>query len=181
MVNIVTYEPAWRQAFAVEAARIRSRFGNRALRIDHVGSTSVPGLAAKPVIDIQVSLLSLEPRNELVENMAQLCYVHVDLGAFDLVYPFFSKPSVWPCTHHVHCCVAGSEEESKHLAFRDYLRLNPSTAAEYERLKIDLAAFHEGTTLESQESYSLSKSRFVSSVLVKALQQGLPLRGASDG
>lgn len=181
MVTIVKYEPGWRQAFAVEAARIRSRLGDRALRIDHVGSTSVPGLAAKPVIDIQVSVRSLEPRGAWIDEMAELGYVHVDLGAFDLVYPFFSKPSVWPCTHHVHLCIAGSEEERKHLAFRDYLRLHPSAAAEYEQLKVDLAASHEGTTLESQENYSLSKSPFVSSVLVAALQQGLPLPSASDG
>jgi GrpB-like predicted nucleotidyltransferase (UPF0157 family) len=181
MVSIVKHDPVWRQAFAAEAAHIRSRLGDRALRIDHVGSTSVPGLAAKPVIDIQVSLPSLEPRGTLVAEMAELGYLHLNLGAFDGVYPFFTKPSIWPCTHHVHLCVAGSQEERNHLAFRDYLRLNPFTAAEYERLKTNLAALHEGTTLESQEEYSLSKSQFVSSVLARALHQGLPVAAPSDG
>jgi GrpB-like predicted nucleotidyltransferase (UPF0157 family) len=181
MVTIVEYEPIWRQAFAAEASRIRARFSSRAIRIDHVGSTSVPGLAAKPVIDIQVSLPSLEPRDVLIEELAKLGYLHVDLGAFDLVYPFFTKPSVWPCTHHVHLCVAGSQVERDHLAFRDYLRLNPRTAADYERLKFRLAAMHEGTTLASQEAYSLSKSDLVRSVLGQALEQGLPVLGPSDG
>lgn len=181
MVTIVKYVPAWRQAFAAEAGRIRAQFGARAVRIDHVGSTSVPGLAAKPVIDIQVSLLSLEPRTALVDELFSLGYVHVDLGAFDIVYPFFTKPSIWPCSHHLHLCVAGSPEERNHLAFRDYLRLNPYAAADYERLKRQLAAVHDGTTLASQEAYSLSKSQFVGSVLVQALRQGLPVLGPSDG
>jgi GrpB-like predicted nucleotidyltransferase (UPF0157 family) len=180
MVILVQYQPVWQQAFTTEAANIRARLGSRALRIDHVGSTSVPGLAARPVIDIQVSLASLEPREILVEELAELGYVHVHLGAFDVVYPFFTRPGIWPCTHHVHLCIAGSEEERNHLAFRDYLRANASIAAEYERLKADLAASHDGTTLESQEKYSLSKSEFVSSVVARALQRGLPVRGPSD-
>lgn len=181
MIAIIKYDPAWQHAFTTEAAHIRSRLGDRALRIDHVGSTSVPGLAAKPVIDIQVSLSSLEPRDPLEEELAELGYMHVDLGAFDRAYPFFTKPSIWPCTHHVHLCVAGSQQERNHLAFRDYLRLKPATAAEYERLKVDLAASHEGSTLESQEKYSLSKSWFVNAVLAEALKHGLPLATPSDG
>lgn len=149
MVTIVNYDPAWSQDFAAEASLIRAQFGPRAVRIDHVGSTSVPGLAAKPVIDIQLSVASLEPRTALVTELATLGYTHVDLGAFDRVYPFFTKPNVWPCTHHVHVCVSGSQEERTHLAFRDYLRLNSSIAAAYEHLKLQLAAAHEGTTLES--------------------------------
>jgi len=168
MVSIVPYDPSWPHAFATEADRIRVRLGSLALRIDHVGSTAVPGLSAKPVIDIQVSLATLEPRQALTAAMADLGYLHVDLGAFDHVYPFYTKPHIWPCTHHVHLCVAGSDEERNHLAFRDHLRLNPSSAAKYEALKVSLAAQHEGRTLESQEAYSLAKSSFVHAALTKA-------------
>jgi GrpB-like predicted nucleotidyltransferase (UPF0157 family) len=164
MVTIVEHDPSWPESFALKAQLIRSRLQHRALRIDHVGSTSVPGLAAKPVIDLQVSLASLEPRARLVEDFVALGYVHVDLGAFDRVYPFFTKPAVWPATHHVHLCVAGSAEERNHLAFRDHLRLNPTVAAEYAHLKAELARLHEGITLASQEQYSLAKSHFVSTV-----------------
>ena len=181
MVTLAKHDPAWHQAFKTEAARIRSRLGTHAVRIDHVGSTAVPGLIAKPVIDLQVSLDSLEPRRLWEQAMSELGYQHVDLGAFDQVYPFFTKPGVWPCTHHVHLCVAGSQQESDHLAFRDYLRLNPSAAAEYGRLKLDLAAKYEGTTLESQEQYSLSKTSFVVSVLTLASRRGLPIVAPSDG
>jgi GrpB-like predicted nucleotidyltransferase (UPF0157 family) len=81
------------------------------------------------VIDIQISLPSLDPRESLAKDLAELGYLHVDLGAFDRVYPFFTKPGLWPCTHRVHLCVAGSQEERHHLAFRDFLRLNPATAS----------------------------------------------------
>ena len=181
MVTLNKHELGWRQAFVNEAANIRSRLGNRALRVDHVGSTSIRGLAAKPVIDIQVSLASLEPRPSLLEELAALGYKHVNLGRFDSIYPFFAKPGVWPCTHHVHLCVVGSQQERDHLAFRDYLRLNSLAAAEYEQLKLELAAQHEGTTLESQERYSLSKSAFIMSVLASASLQGLPSLASSDG
>lgn len=181
MIEIVPYQPAWREVFAGEAKLLRCQFGRRAIRIDHVGSTSVPGLAAKAVIDIQVSFASLEPRATLLAEMAALGYLHVDLGEFDQVYPFFTKPGIWPSTHHVHLCVAGSKEERHHLAFRDYLRLRSDVAADYAQLKSALAGLHDGETLESQERYSLAKSKFVAAALAEALRLGLPSPSQSDG
>ena len=87
------------------------------------------------------------------------------------MYPFFKKPAEWPSTHHVHLCVAGSEQERDHLAFRDFLRRNPAVAAQYAALKRELAAAHDGLTLESQERYSLSKTEFVRSVLARAFAE----------
>ena len=81
----------------------------------------MPGLAAKPVIDIQVSVASLVPHGRYVDTMATLGYRHVALGDFDLVYPFFHRPAEFPGTHHVHLCDAGGEQEWKHLAFRNSL------------------------------------------------------------
>jgi GrpB-like predicted nucleotidyltransferase (UPF0157 family) len=104
--------------------------------------------------------------------MHSLGYTHFDLGAFDLVYPFFKKPETWPSTHHVHLCVAGSAEEHSHLAFRDYLRAHPQVAAEYQSLKHRLATVYDGTTLQSQESYSLAKSSFVNEVLERSFAEG---------
>ena len=168
MINIAPYDPAWPSRFAAEAERIRHAFGDLALRIEHVGSTSVPGLAAKPIVDIQVSVRSLEPRDFYHTRLADLGYTHFPLGAFDLVYPFFKRPAGWPSTHHAHLCVAGSRQEREHLAFRDYLRRNPAVAAEYVALKRKLASAHDGLTMESQERYSLSKTEFVSKVLGRA-------------
>jgi GrpB-like predicted nucleotidyltransferase (UPF0157 family) len=172
MIVIREYDANWPVLFAEEAHRLRTAFGPAALRIEHVGSTSVPGLAAKPVIDIQVSVASVVPHGRYVETMATLGYRHVALGDFDLVYPFFHKPTEWPSTHHVHLCEAGGEQEWKHLAFRDYLRAHPQVAREYEALKRDLARTHGEDTLKSSETYSLAKSGFVANVLRVAMAGG---------
>ena len=165
MIVISEYDAKWPVLFEEEAHRLRTAFGSVALRIEHVGSTSVPGLAAKPVIDIQVSVASLVPHGRYVDTMATLGYRHVALS-FDLVYPFFyGPPAEWPGTHHVHLCDAGGEQEWKHLAFRDYLRAHPRVAREYEALKRELARVHDEETLQSSQAYTRSKSEFVANVL----------------
>lgn len=165
MIVIHPYSDEWPALFEAEARSLANVLGGLALRIEHVGSTAVPGLAAKPVIDIQVSVPSLEPRPVLHSALGRLGYHHVDLGDFDKVYPFFAKPRDWPSTHHVHLCVVASEQERRHLAFRDALRARPDLAREYEALKHHLASLHDAATLEARESYSLAKTDFVERVL----------------
>ena len=99
------------------------------------------------------------------------------LGDFDSVYPFFQKPADWPCTHHVHLCANGSEQEARHLAFRNHLRAHPETARQYVELKHSLAAQHRGATQESRENYSLAKSGFVEAVLQKAMREEVARSG----
>ena len=172
MIVISDYDAKWPVLFEEEAHRLRTAFGSVALRIEHVGSTSVPGLAAKPVIDIQVSVASLVPHGRYVDTMATLGYRHVALGDFDLVYPFFHRPAEFPGTHHVHLCDAGGEQEWQHLAFRNYLRSHARVAREYEALKRELARAHDGETLQSGQVYSLAKSEFVANVLRAAMASG---------
>lgn len=176
MIEIVPYDPAWPTHFEAEAARFRAAFGELALRIDHVGSTAVPGLAAKAVIDIQVSVASLGSPERFLPPLTQLGYHHVPMGDFDLVYPWFVKPRDWPSTHHVHLCVQGEEQERRHLAFREHLRGHPELAADYLALKRTLAAAHHGSTLESRERYSLAKTEFVEAVLAGVLAASAPLK-----
>jgi GrpB-like predicted nucleotidyltransferase (UPF0157 family) len=171
MVVISAYDTNWPFLFEQEASRLSLAFGLSALRIEHVGSTAVPGLAAKPVIDIQVSVPSLAPHGRYVGVMATLGYRHVNLGDFDLAYPFFHKPVEWPSTHHVHLCEADGEQERKHLVFRNYLRMRPSVAAKYEVLKRELARTHDADTAQAMEAYSLAKSEFVCAVL-RAAEMG---------
>jgi GrpB-like predicted nucleotidyltransferase (UPF0157 family) len=168
-IRIVPYDSSWPREFDVEARRISAAFGCWAVRVEHVGSTAVPGLDAKPIIDIQVSVPWLQVRERFSEPLLRMGYTHVPLGDFDRVYPFFCRPSTWPSTHHVHVCEVGSEQEASHLAFRDYLREDPKIAAEYVVLKRRLAQLHDGATIESRERYSLAKSEFVASVLARAL------------
>ena len=168
MIRITPYDESWPVAYEYEAKSIRTALGTRAIRIEHVGSTSISGLAAKPVIDIQISVASLEPIDAYINALARLDYRFVSLGEFDLIYPFFAKPGQWPSTHHIHVCLAGGEQERKHIAFRDYLRQNPEVVADYAALKQRLAVDYDGTTLESIERYSLAKTQFVNTVLAKA-------------
>ena len=172
MIRIVPYNVAWPEHFSAEAASIGETLGRLAKRVEHVGSTAVPGLAAKPVIDIQVSVATLEPLTTYDQPLARIGYSHVPLGDFDVVYPLFQKPANWPTTHHIHLCVIGSEQERRHLAFRDYMRDHPAVCAEYVELKQKLALANHGFTLESREQYSLSKTEFVTAVLERAFADG---------
>jgi len=179
-ITLVAHRKEWSKAFASEAALIRRAMGEAALRLEHVGSTAVPGLVAKPVIDIQISVRRLQPLESHSDALAKAGYSHVWLPPPDDVsiepandvYPFFQKPSTWPSTHHVHLCVEGSRQERDHIVFRDYLRDHPGTAAAYVELKRRLAAEHVGDTLESRERYSLGKSAFVAAAIRAALSAG---------
>src|SRR5690242_10267094 len=123
MIEIVPYDPTWPAAFEAERKRIAESLGALALRIEHNGSTAVPGLAAKPVIDIQVSVARLRPIEQYRPALEQLGYQHLP-HPDDAFAPFFYRPAEWPHTHHVHVVEAGSAEEERTLAFRDFLRAN---------------------------------------------------------
>jgi GrpB-like predicted nucleotidyltransferase (UPF0157 family) len=174
-IDLVAYRESWVEDYAVEARRIKSIAGDMAWRIDHVGSTAVPGLMAKPVIDIQVTVPALTPIEPLRELLGLLGYHFVPLGDFDKVYPFFTRPLQWPSTHHVHLCEPGSAVERNHRVFRDYLSSHPPLARQYEVLKLQLAAQHHGRDLASRECYSLGKTEFVHRVLRLAEIEALEL------
>ena len=169
MIEIVPYDPRWPRAFEAERGRIQAAFGSRAIRIDHNGSTAVPGLSAKPVIDIQVSVETLHPVDAHAALLVALGYFHGP-HADDDPCPFFHRPATWPHTHHVHLVEAGGDEERRTLAFRDYLRAHPETAREYEALKRRLAIEHRGLDTSSREAYAIAKTGFVERILALALQ-----------
>ena len=159
-IAIVPYDPAWPLEFARERDRLQAALGDLALRIEHNGSTAVPGLAAKPVIDIQISVAHLEPLAAYAGPLARLGYVHL-ASADDDRCPFFHRPAEWPHTHHVHVVEAGGVEECQTLAFRDYLRAHADAAREYEALKRALAAEFGGAEPAAREAYANAKSEFV--------------------
>jgi GrpB-like predicted nucleotidyltransferase (UPF0157 family) len=147
--------------------------GGLALRVDHHGSTSVPGLAAKPVIDIQVSVAALRPIAAYGDRLRELGYVHVP-HQDDSLCPFFHRPARWPHSHHVHVVEAGGPEERRTLAFRDWLRDHAETAREYEALKRALIERAAGSDFESREAYARSKTEFIERVIALALAAGYP-------
>jgi GrpB-like predicted nucleotidyltransferase (UPF0157 family) len=171
--RLVPYDPAWPAAFEAEAARIRRVLGAMALRIDHNGSTSIAGLAAKPVIDIQISVASLQPIAAYGEPLAALGYVHVP-HPDDRFCPFFHRPLRWPHTHHIHVVEAGGAEERRTLAFRDYLRDDADTARQYEQLKQDLVRRIGLNDDASREAYAAAKTEFIERVIALAFAGGYP-------
>lgn len=173
MIELVPYDPAWPTRFLEEAGRLRDVSGPQALRIEHVGSTSIPGIAAKPVIDVQITVASLQPLSVWAARLARLGYVH-HASADDAAYPFFHRPATWPHTHHVHLCEGGSAIGRATLALRDYLRDRPELRDAYEREKRRLAVVHRGTTVEQRESYALGKSPFLGPLIEQALLLGYP-------
>ncbi len=165
---VVAYDPRWPHEFEAERARIGHALGALALRIDHNGSTAVPGLAAKPIIDIQISVARLDSIAMYAEPLAPLGYVHMP-HRDDAVCPFFHRPAHWPYTHHVHLVEVGGDEERRTLAFRDYLREHEPVAREYETLKRALAREFGEHDPASREAYANAKGAFIARVLSLAL------------
>lgn len=174
-IEIVPYDSGWPREFDVERERIAAALGSVALRIDHNGSTSVPGLAAKPVIDIQISVRRLQLMEDYSPGLVGLGYVHVP-HPDDAFCVFFHRPSNWPHTHHVHVVQSGGDEERRTLAFRDYLREHSSVVRQYEDLKRSLAAQHNAADFRSQQEYADAKGAFIEDVIQRALAAGYPRR-----
>ena len=172
-MQIVSYDPHWPQEFEAERQNIADALGGIAVRIDHHGSTAVPGLDAKPIIDIQISVESLQPIEGYSVPLAEIGYLHVP-HSDDSFCPFFHRPADWPHSHHVHVVQAGGEEERRTLAFRDFLREHAETAREYAQLKRRLGAQTDATDPSAREAYANAKSGFVDRVVQLALSMGYP-------
>jgi GrpB-like predicted nucleotidyltransferase (UPF0157 family) len=172
-IEIVPYDPRWPAAFQAEAVRIREALGKIARRIDHHGSTSVPGLAAKPVIDIQVSVAEIVPLDLYRLPLASIGYVHFP-HPDDSFCPFFHRPRTWPHSYHIHVVRAGGLEERRTLAFRDYLRDRPEIARQYADLKTGLALQFSADTEQSRQAYADAKTAFIERICAAALEEGYP-------
>jgi GrpB-like predicted nucleotidyltransferase (UPF0157 family) len=132
-VEIVDYDPAWRVEFAAIGTALRKALGDVALRIDHIGSTSVPGLAAKPVIDVQISVRSLEPVAAYKAPLERLGLTHRANNP-ELTKRYFREAPGGRRTH-IHVRELGSFSQQLPLLFRDYLRARPAVAAGFAQEK----------------------------------------------
>ena len=167
-VEIVDYDPRWPDLFAAEASLLRNVLPSDAfIAIEHAGSTAIPGVAAKPIIDIFVAVPSIaDAKRTLIEPIRAIGYVYWE----DNPNPermFFCKgmpPFGARRTHHVHLCEPSSEHWSRPLLFRDYLRQHPDQARAYVALKHDLAERFR----DDREGYTAAKEAFVLDIVVKA-------------
>jgi len=161
-VIVVDYDPLWPQAFELLRARLAGALGDLAVAIEHVGSTAVPGLAAKPVIDIDVVLRSETDLPAAGSALATLGYDFIgDLGIAGR--EAFRAPAGEP-EHNLYVCAAGATELQRHLTFRDVLRAEPELAREYAELKRALAERYR----DDRDTYTEGKTPFVTRVLMNA-------------
>lgn len=162
-VEISEHSVDWGKAFAKEAQAIRDRLQNLSFFIDHVGSTSVPGLSAKPIIDILISLQDWVVSGEVVKFIQELGYQvrekDLDTPRYFLVN--YSSPD--SIGYHIHICKPQSTWEQDMINFRDELCMNDKLACNYARLKEDLARIHKNDV----DSYALGKKEFIEKALKK--------------
>ena len=168
-VVVVEYDEEWPAAFERVRRVVAEALGEIAVGIEHVGSTSVPGLAAKPIIDIDVIVRSAAEVQVAIERLAAIGYVHHgDLGIAGR--EAFRHPRVGPDgepmpEQHLYVCQADGEEVRRHLAFRDYLRRHAEAKERYAEVKREGARLHA----EDRDAYQEYKSALVSELLAEAL------------
>ncbi len=154
-VVVTEYDPDWPARFEAEAEGLARVFGPQAIGIMHIGSTSVPGLAAKPVIDIMPVVRDITAVDSLNAAMERLGYEA--MGEYGIAGRRYFRKGATARRYHVHVYEAGSAEALRHLAFRDFLRAHGDIARRYGALKAELAACFSGDI----EAYMDGKDPFI--------------------
>lgn len=154
-IIVVSYDPGWRDEFALLGGSLRKALGDVALRIDHIGSTAIPGMPAKPVIDIQISVAGLEPAEPYRKPLEALGFAWRHANP-DLTKRYFRERPGDRRTH-IHVRRAGTLAEQLSLLFRDYLRVNNEDARRYSALKVRLAEQYRG----DRQGYVNAKSPLI--------------------
>jgi GrpB-like predicted nucleotidyltransferase (UPF0157 family) len=158
-VIILDYDPNWPGLFQSLRKRIADALGDMAAAIEHVGSTAVPNLPAKPIIDIDVLLIFETMLPAAIERLATLGYIHRGNLGIPEREAFFAPPNDLP--HHLYVCPPSSAEFRRHIAFRDYLRAHSKDAKAYGDLKIALAERFR----EDRSAYNRAKGDFVAETI----------------
>lgn len=158
-IVVVEYATSWPERFKEHRARIAQALGPAALRIEHIGSTAVQGLVAKPIIDIQLSVVDVEDEATYIPPLEEAGYNlrvrepgHRMLRVFDEA--------------HVHLCSGGSDWERRHILFRDWLRRDEGDRELYARVKRELA----GRDWETMNDYADAKARVIAEIMSRAEQ-----------
>lgn len=172
-IEISTYDEKWVKYFLLLEDVLKNTLGDLIIRIEHVGSTSVIGLGAKPILDIDVVIEDYSVFSTIIKGLEKIGYYHQEKWSFegreafgrkDTLVPWDGKNTNW-IDHHLYVCNKDSKELAKHLAFRNYLRNNPVAVAEYEHLKRDLAK-----RAIDRATYSEGKTKFVNKIFEKMMK-----------
>lgn len=167
IIEVVVYDQNWPRLFDEEAMKVKQALGNNCIEIHHIGSTSVPGLAAKPVIDmIPVVKDILEVNTQALEDLG-----YIARGEFGMPFRRFFHKGEPERSHHLHIWEEGNPEIEKHLMFRDYLIAHPGEAKRYEKLKQELAEQHS----HDRFAYTSAKHDLIQDMIKKSGFEGLTL------
>jgi GrpB-like predicted nucleotidyltransferase (UPF0157 family) len=162
---IEQYDPAWPDCFETHRRRISEALGVVARRVDHVGSSAVPGLAAKPIVDIQVSVPDVEDEASYLDPLVSVDY---QLRVREQGHRMFRTAAF---DVHVHVCDAGSDWERRHLLLRDWLRRSAADHEAYGNLKLRL----QQEDWETMNHYADAKSGLIAEMTVRAEQWALSI------
>ncbi len=156
-IVVLPYDPEWALQFEAEREMILSAFDDLRAEIEHIGSTAVVGLAAKPIIDIAIIVESAEDALRAITPLVRLgytCYGEAEIPG----RVYFDRREYEPC--HIHLYVRGNPELERHLIFRDYLRAHPETAQQYAELKCALAEKYRN----DRPAYTEAKTEFIRNI-----------------
>lgn len=170
-VIIVDYNPQWPQMYEQEKARIQDVIGEYLIDIQHVGSTSIAGLSAKPIIDIMAVVRDISLVEQCVKSLEALDYFYQGEGGIPGRH-FFRKPidkSHTARTHHIHMVDKGHEQWAMYQLFREYMLLHPESVRQYDILKRELAIKHGS----DRAVYTAAKAPFIESIIRAAVIEGL--------
>ena len=162
-VEVMAYNERWPQMFSEEAARLNDIFRNEIIAIYHIGSTSVIGLSAKPIIDIMLVVRDINHVDEFNENMINIGYS--PKGENGIAKRRYFEEGGDNRTHHVHIYQSGSHEIMRHLAFKEYLKEHANALKAYSQIKERLAKQFP----DNIEAYINGKDHFVKDLEIKAL------------
>lgn len=165
-VEVIPHDSNWREIFVAESKRVADALGNNAIAIHHIGSTVIPGIYAKPIIDLLAEVQDILKVGERRSAMESLGYAA--MGEFGISgRRYFRKENQNGCrTHHLHVFEAGSEQVERHLAFRDYMIAHPIDAQKYSALKRELAKKYP----QSIDEYMDGKDGLIKEIDIKAAQ-----------
>ncbi len=157
-IEVIAYDPSWPERFARERTRIAAALGRAARSIEHIGSTAVEGLAAKPIIDIDVGVEDPDDEQAYVPALERAGY---ELRVREPGHRMLRTPAL---DVHVHVCAVGGQWERRHLLFRDWLRVDAADRLRYATVKRELAC----RDWEDMNAYAAAKTEIVGRIMVRA-------------
>ncbi|HEY0429570.1 MAG TPA: GrpB family protein [Pyrinomonadaceae bacterium] len=162
-VKLVSHKKEWKTLFEREEKLLRDALGRLALAVEHIGSTAIPEIKAKPIIDIMVGVRDLPDVEKCLSPLEKIGYEYLgEMGVAGRHY--FRKGTSTISTHHLNIVELGGDFWKNHIFFRDYLRENAEAARQYDKLKNDLATKYK----DNRESYTDGKTEFVGEILQKS-------------